>query len=57
MPQTAATTLGTLAATPAADKLVCHDLQHLPHVENRFYCPQAFQNLDFRFRTDVLDLE
>ena len=29
----------------------------LPNVENRFYCPQAFLNLDFHFGTDVLDLK
>ncbi len=41
-----------------------NDLKHLPNVETRFYCPQAFLTLDFQcrdavseFKTDVLGLK
>ncbi len=42
MPQTAATTLGTLAAMPAAAMFVCHDLKHLPYVETQLTVPRRF---------------
>ncbi len=30
-------------------------LKHLPNVETRFYCPQAFLSLDVQCRHDVLN--
>ena len=57
MPQTAATTLGTLAAMPTAAKLVCHDTKYVPHVEMHLYHPQAFLNLDFHCRINISDLK
>jgi len=32
-------------------------LKHLPNVETRFYCPQAFLSLDFQSRDDVSGLK
>ncbi len=31
-------------------------LKHLPNVETRFYCPQAFLSLDFQCRDDIFEL-
>ncbi len=30
-------------------------LKHLPNVETRVYCPQAFLSLDFQCRDDVFE--
>ena len=57
MPQTAATTLGTLAAMPEAAKLVCHDTKYLFYVEMHLYHPQAFLNLDFHCKINISDLK
>ena len=36
-------------------KLFCNTLKHLPNVEMRFYCPQAFLSLDFQCGGDVAE--